>query len=125
MLDKTGIAKRIAKEVQDGYYVIANVYKGQGYLNKFIKDLEDNGLSADYIKDPKTNKNYHPGVTVAISEIFGEVSSWGGFWAMQKINNNWNKISLKDMPIIYPKHFDKENIKKAKDHFNDIKNYLT
>jgi hypothetical protein len=29
------------------------------------------------------------------------------------------------MPIIYPKHFDKENIKKAKDHFNDIKNYLT
>ena len=44
--------------VQDGYYVIANVYKGQGYLNKFIKDLEDNGLSADYIKDPKTNLKY-------------------------------------------------------------------
>lgn len=44
--------------VEEGYYVIANVYKGQGYLNKFIKDLEDNGLSADYIKDPKTGLKY-------------------------------------------------------------------
>jgi predicted O-methyltransferase YrrM len=98
-------------------------------LNMQIKDIDYNfaieNKNKDFIRDPKTNKNYHPGVTVAISEIFGEVSSWGGFWAMQKINNNWNKISLKDMPIIYPKHFDKENIKKAKDHFNDIKNYLT
>ena len=61
-----------------------------------IKDIDYNfaieNKNKYFIKDPKTNKNYHPGVTVAISEIFGEVSSWGGFWAMQKINNNWNKI---------------------------------
>lgn len=44
--------------VEEGYYVIANVYKGKGYLNKFIKDLKDNGLSADYIRDPKTDLKY-------------------------------------------------------------------
>ena len=88
------------------------------------KDFAMQNKNKDFIKDPKTNKNYHPGVTVAIEEIFGEVSSWGGFWAMQKINNLWKKISLKDMPVLYPKHFNQENLDKAKDHYNDIKNSL-
>ena len=44
--------------VEQGYYVIANVYKGQGYLNKFMSDLENKGISADYIKDPKSGLKY-------------------------------------------------------------------
>ena len=44
--------------VEQGYYVIANVYKGQGYLNKFMSDLEDKGITADYIKDPKSGLKY-------------------------------------------------------------------
>ena len=52
------------------------------------------------------------------------MSSWGGYWAMQKIDNDWKKVSLKNMPVVYPEHFDQENIIKAKDHFNDIKNNL-
>ena len=43
---------------------------------------------------------------------------------MQKINNQWKKISLKNMPVVYPKHFDQDNINKARSHFNDIKNNL-
>ena len=78
----------------------------------------------DFIEDPKTKKNFHPGVTVAVSEEFGEVSSWGGFWAMQKINGSWEKFSLRDMEVIYPKHFTEEHIEKAKSHFEDIKNTL-
>ncbi len=31
--------------VEDGYYVIANVYKGGKYLNKFINDLNNQGFS--------------------------------------------------------------------------------
>lgn len=75
---------------------------------------------ADFIKDPKTNRNYHPGVTLAVAEIFGEVSVWGGFWAMQKQGNSWKKISMKNMPINYPDHFPASAIERAKDHLNDI-----
>lgn len=74
----------------------------------------------DFIKDPKTNRNYHPGVTLAVAEVFGEVSSWGGFWAMQKKENAWHKISLKGMPVYYPEHFPENMVKKAKDHFADL-----
>lgn len=97
-------------------------------LNMQMKDIDKdfaiNSKNKDFIQDPKTERNYHPGVTIAINEIFGDVSSWGGYWAMQKIDNNWKKISLKNMPVVYPEHFDQENIIKAKDHFNDIKNNL-
>lgn len=74
----------------------------------------------DFIKDPKTNRNYHPGVTLAVNEIFGEVSSWGGFWAMQKRNGSWHRISLKNMPVHFPEHFPEDALKKAREHFNDI-----
>ena len=97
-------------------------------LNLQISDVDKNyaieNMNKDFINDPKTNKNYHPGVTVAVNEIFGEVSSWGGFWAMQKVDNSWKKFSLKDMPIIYPSHFNKSNIKKAQSHLGDIKDSL-
>lgn len=75
---------------------------------------------ADFIPDPKTGRNHHPGVTVAVGEIFGEVSVWGGFWAMQKRGNAWHKISLKNMPVQYPQHFPADALKRAEDHFNDI-----
>lgn len=75
---------------------------------------------SDFIKDNKTGRNYHPGVTLAVAEIFGPVSSWGGFWAMQKVQGKWRPISLKDMPIHYPAHFPAEAVAKAKDHLADI-----
>lgn len=80
-----------------------------------LKHAED-----DFIKDSKTNRNYHPGVTLAVAEIFGEVSAWGGFWAMQKRGNKWHKISMKDMPVHYPEHFPESALKKAEDHLKDI-----
>ena len=94
-------------------------------MSSIDKDFAIENKNKDFIQDPKTKKNYHPGVTVAIEEIFGEVSSWGGFWAMQKIDEVWKQISLKNMPVVYPKHFDEENIDKAKGHFHDIKDNLS
>jgi predicted O-methyltransferase YrrM len=75
---------------------------------------------ADFIQDPKSQRNFHPGVTLAVAEIFGEVSMWGGFWAMQKRNGQWHKISLQGMQAEYPDHFPENALKRAKDHFNDI-----
>ena len=43
-----------------------------------------------------------------LMRYLGKVNSWGGFWAIQKKGSNWQNISLKHIPIIYPKHFNKK-----------------
>ena len=67
-------------------------------VKKFRQDLR---AMLDLVKDPKTGRNFHPGVTLAVDEIFGEVSMWGGFWAMQRQGKGWKKFSLKGMPVHY------------------------
>lgn len=93
-------------------------------LNLQLKDVDQANAKAmqdrDFVPDPKTGRNFHPGVTLAIAEIFGEVSMWGGFWAMQKQGKDWKKISLQDMPIHFPEHFPPDAIEKAKDHLADL-----
>ena len=44
--------------VEDGYYVVANVYKGSVYLNKFMDRLSAEGLQADYIDNPGNGLKY-------------------------------------------------------------------
>ncbi|MCW5514679.1 PorP/SprF family type IX secretion system membrane protein [Muriicola sp. Z0-33] len=44
--------------VKDGYYVVANVYKGGHYLEKFVNDLANQGIDADYIDNPKNGLKY-------------------------------------------------------------------
>lgn len=61
----------------------------------------------DVIVDPLTKKRYHPGVSLAVYQFFKEdVSVWDGFWAMQKIGDHWEKISLEieQKEVIIPEH---------------------
>lgn len=44
--------------VADGYYVVANVYRGEFYMNKFMNTLNNKGLDADYIDNPKNGLKY-------------------------------------------------------------------
>ena len=44
--------------VADGYYVIANVYKGGKYMDKFMNTLNDQGFSSDYIDNPNNGLKY-------------------------------------------------------------------
>lgn len=44
--------------VKDGYYVVANVYKGEHYLNKFVSDLNTKGLEADYFTNNNNGLKY-------------------------------------------------------------------
>jgi predicted O-methyltransferase YrrM len=72
-------------------------------------DLENakKNCEIDYILDPKTNQQYHPGVTLAVGEFFGDVSSWEGFWAMQKCGDKWKKMELPELllnDIVIPVH---------------------
>ena len=51
-------------------------------------------LEVDYIQDPKTGKWFHPGVALAVNEMFGEVTAWSGFWAMRRHGSGWKGVSL-------------------------------
>ncbi len=44
--------------VQDGYYVVANVYKGGKYMENFINDMGDQGFSPDYVDNPENGLKY-------------------------------------------------------------------
>ena len=46
------------KGVEPGYYVIANVYKGETYLEKFLKKMTSKGHQPDYITNPQNNLKY-------------------------------------------------------------------
>ena len=43
---------------EDGYYVVANVYKGGKYMENFINDMSDRGFSPDYIDNPENGLKY-------------------------------------------------------------------
>jgi type IX secretion system PorP/SprF family membrane protein len=49
---------RDLKGVENGYYVVANVYKGEHYMNKFMDNLYSQGLNPDYIDNPKNGMKY-------------------------------------------------------------------
>lgn len=61
----------------------------------------------DYICDPQTQVWFHPGVSLAVGEYFGEVSSWEGFWAMRRCGGTWERLapeSLQKDTIQVPAH---------------------
>lgn len=45
-------------EVADGYYVVANVYKGGQYLDNFLNKLNDKGINANYLDNPNNGLKY-------------------------------------------------------------------
>ncbi|MDA1274877.1 MAG: class I SAM-dependent methyltransferase [Verrucomicrobia bacterium] len=46
----------------------------------------------DYVRDPKTGKFFHPGVTLAVGRSFEKVSVWEGFWAVRKTTEGWQPV---------------------------------
>jgi type IX secretion system PorP/SprF family membrane protein len=44
--------------VNDGYYLVANVYKNTFYMNKFIDELKAKGIEADYFENKKNGLKY-------------------------------------------------------------------
>ena len=50
--------------------------------------------SIDYCFDKKTKKIFHPGVTKAVYDVFGNISSHNGCWVQQKIENDFVGVDL-------------------------------
>ena len=44
--------------VTDGYYVVANVYKGGQYMDKFLNKLNADGIDANYVDNPNNGLKY-------------------------------------------------------------------
>ena len=44
--------------VTDGYYVVANVYKGGKYMDRFMNNMNNQGFSSDYIENPNNGLKY-------------------------------------------------------------------
>ena len=78
---------------------------------------------SDYINDPKSGKYYHPGVTLAVHESFGAVSVFRGFWLMQRVGNDFRKVSFKNATGVLPKHYPLKLTEKIKRYF-DTSNLL-
>jgi type IX secretion system PorP/SprF family membrane protein len=64
-IDKQAVANNIKNSrvrnlagVQGGYYIIANVYRGSYYLNKFVDGLNNQGIDAAYFKNPRNGMKY-------------------------------------------------------------------
>jgi len=45
-------------DVTDGYYVVANVYKGGKYMDNFLNKLNDKGINANYVENPNNGLKY-------------------------------------------------------------------
>lgn len=45
-------------DVENGHYLIANVYRGTKYMNRYLKELKSMGIEADYFTNPKNGLNY-------------------------------------------------------------------
>lgn len=59
--ETTGIKSRKFKDlpgVADGYYLVANVYKGSHYLNRFVENLKASGIDAEYVENPNNGLKY-------------------------------------------------------------------
>lgn len=96
--------------VTDGYYVVANVYKGGQYLKNFLNTLESKGINADYINNPNNGLKYvyldrydtwEEAVAAHDSNLNGSYE--GNMWIMNVENrytneayvNNVNKLKEK------------------------------
>ncbi|MCE3223970.1 MAG: protein of unknown function, putative Glycosyl transferase [Nitrospira sp.] len=51
-------------------------------------------IDSDYIRDPRSGQEYHPGVTLAVGELFGEVSHVVGCWGVRKRGTGWERLDL-------------------------------
>ncbi len=44
--------------IDNGHYIVANVFKSEQYLKKFVESLKSKGLDVEYFKNPENGLNY-------------------------------------------------------------------
>jgi predicted O-methyltransferase YrrM len=63
-----------------------------------LSDLDlDNAMKhseEDFIEDTKTKEFFHPGIALGIKDVFKNVNSYNGFWAIRKSKKGWKDIDF-------------------------------
>jgi hypothetical protein len=78
--------------VTDGGYICGDDLELQ--MSEIERDLARTHLDKDLVRDASTGTDFHPGVTMAVGEFFGEVSAYAGFCVMQQTGGTWRKVAL-------------------------------
>jgi predicted O-methyltransferase YrrM len=96
----------VAPLIKDGGVISGDDLEIQ--LHEYAPGTLPDNRGEDCVNHPVTGQPFHPGVTQAVAEVFGEVSSWEGHWAMQKIAGEWRGIEMSFAPqdVIIPDHLD-------------------
>jgi len=55
--------------------------------------IAEENKERDYISDPKTKCEYHPGISLGVSQFFQrKVSAYDGFWITRKNSDHWTDV---------------------------------
>jgi len=75
-------------------------------LHEVDRDFAVAHKAVDFPTDPKTGRQFHPGVTLAVAERLGQVANYFGFWAMWKTGeSSFAPVQLGSEPVVVPFHF--------------------
>lgn len=83
--------------LRDGSYISGDDYEityEECDQVKIKENIMDEKL--DFCLDKKSNKVYHPGVTMAVNDFFGNIPSHNGFWLQKKSEGKFNNVNLID-----------------------------
>jgi predicted O-methyltransferase YrrM len=75
-------------------------------VGEIERSATDGRTREDFVRDPKTGAQFHPGVTRAVYDFFGRrVSATIGFWAVRKNAGQYEDASLIGTTPMIPDHF--------------------
>lgn len=64
-------------------------------LGEIDREFAEAKKESNMVIDPKTGREFHPGVSLAVAEFFqGRVTAWNGFWAMRRTGDGWRTVNL-------------------------------
>jgi hypothetical protein len=84
--------------------VTPNGYIAGDDLERQIPDVSEAEIRANLGQDflPEESRFYHPGVTLAVHEMIGTVSSYDGYWIVQRTETGFRQVELKGWRYFAP-----------------------
>ena len=86
----------------------------EAQLHEVDSDYAHAHSRSDFVKDPRSHLTFHPGVTLGVGNYFGKVSSFHGFWIMQKTVKGYSKVNMRGARGLLPTHWPEEYVNQAK-----------
>lgn len=72
----------------------------------------------DFVVDPRTGTSFHPGVTLAVADGVGRVSTYSGFWIMRKTAGGYRPVDLQSAEGLLPAHWPRSIVDALRSRFS-------